>query len=122
MNKATLTKWVEALESGKFKQGTGSLSRVRPGGHVSYCCLGVACELSKQEVLLNPRWEKERNDRVLTWGLEGCEKSESEQMPLAIQDHYGLNPGEQEDMIEANDAFKLSFKEIAEQIRFAFDL
>ena len=34
------TKWVEALRSGKYKQGKGYLSR---GGE--YCCLGVACDI-----------------------------------------------------------------------------
>lgn len=33
-------KWVEALRSGKYKQGTSRLSR---DGY--YCCLGVACEI-----------------------------------------------------------------------------
>lgn len=38
-------KWVEALESGDFRQGTG---RLRCGGD-HYCCLGVACEIYRRE-------------------------------------------------------------------------
>ena len=38
------TKWVEALESGKFKQGTGFLcQRKVVDGEEEFCCLGVAC-------------------------------------------------------------------------------
>jgi len=34
--------WIEALRSGNYKQGTGTL---RAGDN--YCCLGVACEVSE---------------------------------------------------------------------------
>lgn len=40
-NKANIRKWVEALRSGEYKQGRGQL---RVGD--SFCCLGVACEIS----------------------------------------------------------------------------
>jgi hypothetical protein len=34
-------KWVEALRSGKYSQGTGALNNGN-----KYCCLGVLCEIS----------------------------------------------------------------------------
>lgn len=37
--------WTDALTSGEFKQGTGSL-RPRPD---EYCCLGVLCVLAERE-------------------------------------------------------------------------
>jgi uncharacterized protein YqkB len=41
-------KWVKALRSGKYRQGSESL-KVEPhsskSGRTEYCCLGVACEL-----------------------------------------------------------------------------
>lgn len=40
-------KWLNALESGKFKQTRGRLSRGAKGGGTEYCCLGVACHLFK---------------------------------------------------------------------------
>jgi hypothetical protein len=40
VKKAIAMRWVKALRSGKYKQGTGHLKR-RSG----YCCLGVLCEL-----------------------------------------------------------------------------
>jgi hypothetical protein len=41
MNEEFKRKWVEALRSGKYAQGTG---RLRDGD--SFCCLGVLCDLS----------------------------------------------------------------------------
>jgi hypothetical protein len=38
-------KWIEALRSGKFKQCKQVL-RKQNGSHISFCCLGVATEIS----------------------------------------------------------------------------
>lgn len=38
------TKWVEALRSGKYKQGEGYLSRVDNGAE-KFCCLGVVFDI-----------------------------------------------------------------------------
>lgn len=40
-------KWVEALRSGRFKQGMGSLAH-ESEGQTLYCCLGVACEVYRE--------------------------------------------------------------------------
>lgn len=40
MNPEVKVRWLEALRSGKFKQGNGALCN--EGG---YCCLGVLCEI-----------------------------------------------------------------------------
>jgi hypothetical protein len=37
-------KWINALESGKFEQGTGYLTTVAKLSH-SYCCLGILCKV-----------------------------------------------------------------------------
>ena len=47
MNRELVTKWVKALESGKYKQGEGSFHDVIKNSHGdgigdTYCCLGVA--------------------------------------------------------------------------------
>lgn len=44
MNKRLLTKWVEALRSGRYKQGRGFLSRDNAD-----CCLGVLCKVAIDE-------------------------------------------------------------------------
>lgn len=42
-------KWVEALESGRFKQGTRALAPTSD----TRCCLGVACELAIEAGVLD---------------------------------------------------------------------
>jgi hypothetical protein len=42
-----LTKWVEALRSGEYKQGTGFLCC-----EGRYCCLGVLCKINNRPLLL----------------------------------------------------------------------
>lgn len=53
MNPEIKAKWVEALRSGKYKQGTGKLRRLTrtlmglPDVSTDqFCCLGVLCELA----------------------------------------------------------------------------
>jgi hypothetical protein len=41
MNPEIKKKWVEALRSGKYKQGIGRLK-----GNDEFCCLGVLCDIS----------------------------------------------------------------------------
>lgn len=40
--------WLQALESDKYKQGQGVLHRGN-----EFCCLGVACDLLKDELTIN---------------------------------------------------------------------
>lgn len=51
-NKSNMTKLVEALESGKYKQTTGTLRR-----NDNFCCLGVACELFDLEEKPDLGWD-----------------------------------------------------------------
>lgn len=45
MNKKFKAKWVEALRSGRYKQGDGMLRTKGPENKALYCCLGVACRV-----------------------------------------------------------------------------
>lgn len=38
-------RWVAALRSGKYKQGTGQLCHINISGENFYCCLGVLNEI-----------------------------------------------------------------------------
>lgn len=50
-NKINIRKLVNALRSGNYKQTQRALARKnRETGEISYCCLGVACEIYLQEV------------------------------------------------------------------------
>lgn len=60
--------WPEALESGEFKQGEGTLYKgPRASGHnrqkeSEYCCLGVACELlTRMRLLRRSDWVGDTN-------------------------------------------------------------
>jgi hypothetical protein len=46
VNKEYKEKWVEALRSGKYKQGKGCLKKGD-----EYCCLGVLCDIVDPEYL-----------------------------------------------------------------------
>jgi hypothetical protein len=45
-------RWIEALESGRYKQTDGTLREVN-GKNASYCCLGVLCDLEMEK---GQRW------------------------------------------------------------------
>lgn len=45
LDKRTKRKWVNALRSGKFKQGEQQLRSIDEYNEQTYCCLGVACAL-----------------------------------------------------------------------------
>lgn len=49
MNRDVMQKWVAALRSGDYTQGTGALRTTHHRGGAFYCCLGVLCELHRQE-------------------------------------------------------------------------
>lgn len=42
-----IEKWLEALESGEYKQGKNYL-RLSLNGEPEYCCLGVACDVANK--------------------------------------------------------------------------
>jgi hypothetical protein len=45
VEKTPMEKWIEALESGEYKQGKEKLQKARD----LYCCLGVACDVFHKE-------------------------------------------------------------------------
>lgn len=75
-------RWVEALRSGKYKQGRKVLKKGK-----NFCCLGVLCDITKDELGL------EWNARIpASDSLDG----ERLFLPLSVKDYAGLsarNPG-----------------------------
>ena len=53
MRKEVMKKWVKALRSGKFNQGTGTLKQYNSKGQPQHCCLGVLCELYNENMKKN---------------------------------------------------------------------
>ena len=85
-------KLVEALRSGKFKQGRGTL-------HLGdeYCCLGVACEISglgewvpDEESLSEEetrRWSGAQSYKISVLGVT---TQESSCLPQEVRDYFGF--------------------------------
>lgn len=57
MNEELKARWVAALRSGKYRQGRGSLVSASVLGQLSYCCLGVACEIFHKELDVRKRYK-----------------------------------------------------------------
>lgn len=47
MKKSIAKKWIKALRSGKYEQGTKALCY--EADSIRYCCLGVLCDLYREE-------------------------------------------------------------------------
>lgn len=114
-------RWVEALRSGKYEQGTGSLTT----GSGRYCCLGVLCDLAVADGAIKPP--------TLVEGVEGLgdvmaygPKAQTEHLPRVVQRWAGLDQDSPEvhdpdgdcwqELVELNDNVGLNFHEIADLI------
>lgn len=78
MNQEVKRLWVEALRSGDYQQGRNYLIEDETFSKPSYCCLGVLCELYRQEV--GGFWEYQREDDAVYSFVakddeEGCDAS-----------------------------------------------
>lgn len=101
MNKERAMEWADALESGEYVQGHGSLSR-----EGKFCCLGVACELAiKNGVFVEKKIRP--SARVL---YDGNMSS----APSSVREYFGLKTAG--NLSTANDHGK-TFAEIAAFIR-----
>lgn len=67
MKKALKAKWVAALRSGEYKQTTGQLVHESVRGNLSYCCLGVLCEISPRVKELNTYHDTILGDRAVDY-------------------------------------------------------
>lgn len=93
-----LREWVEALESGRYRQTHGRLRRT--GITPAFCCLGVQCELFDSS-----QWSGER------WGTS------TSVPPDEVLTAFGIDRAEVEIYINMNDRQLASFERIAEEIR-----
>lgn len=92
MNKITKKKWIDALRSGKYEQGTHALCR-----DGKYCCLGVLAKI--------------------TGNLGNAFSSIFPRMKDSqIQPFCGLSPDVQAKLAQMNDDKRLTFKQIASYI------
>jgi hypothetical protein len=98
MNKRIKRKWLEALRSGKYKQGRSELHRMEEGENGpehKYCCLGVLCDLAEQEGVVSRGSVDYRGEHVGGWKAPGSSEAWS-YPPEAVLRWAGLfSRGEQ---------------------------
>ena len=103
MNPEVKQKWIGALRSGKYEQGSEKLRSVS-----GYCCLGVLCDLYAQEH--NTEWEFRGNEETNLqpqdyWNFD----EESEFLPESVMNWAKLfrNPmlriEDDDEMFEVNE-------------------
>lgn len=103
-------KWIQALESGEYKQGRGGLRNADD----TYCCLGVLCGVYAKET--GVQWgqaHRSINDyRLLDAEME---------LPDAVKNWAGLNDRNptiaDSNAIDLNDSDELTFPQIAKLIQ-----
>lgn len=106
-------KWVAALHSGDYRQGTLQLARQEGDGVYAFCCLGVLCDIAGLEYTVH-----ESNDLVLgtyrRYKFEGG--TDPATLPLTFREKVGIPTNEVDELIAMNDDRKASFDEIADYI------
>lgn len=106
LNQTIKQRWVEALRSGMYQQGTGALKQETPAG-VKYCCLGVLCEL--KEVSWVP-WTYNPSKKKAAYATQF---SDAAFVPYALAKEIGLQESTQVELVEKNDSLGESFEQIA---------
>lgn len=74
-------KWTEALRSGRYTQGKDSLRDVND----NFCCLGVLCDIAKQEGVIPEPWFSPTYDEW-NYGKVSDSDSRSGTLPVSVQD------------------------------------
>lgn len=135
------TKWLEALESGNWKQSRRHLMRqyLRQTDdgiqkEVGYCCLGVVCELAgiphsvsgEHGPLEGFEWDGNFSNGYLPYGVEekiglrdvkGSFLTRIDMAPALDRKTYILDEFKANNLAELNDLFGFSFPQIAAVIR-----
>jgi hypothetical protein len=99
MNPEVKQKWIHALRSGKYQQGSEKLRSVS-----GYCCLGVLCDLYSQEH--DVEWEFRGNSETNLqlqdyWYFD----DQSEFLPKVVMNWAGLKTNNPQVQIEVEDSF-----------------
>lgn len=71
LNKELMTRWIKALESGRYRQGREALKQKDGSGHVRYCCLGVLQKLEPK--IKQDKADGEMLDEASVRKILGCD-------------------------------------------------
>lgn len=91
MNPVVKALWVEALRSGEFTQGAGSLAAYDEAERLEHCCLGVLCELAKREGVNVDRVEPVPLATTSVEGLPIAFDHSTSLLPRVVRDWAGLS-------------------------------
>lgn len=99
-------KWIDALRSGKYEQGIGDLHN-----NGKFCCLGVACDLFKDEleVFENSEGIFEYDNKYYTLPKKMVEK-------LGLYDGRGKKMSNTTSLTNLNDFKNYNFNQIADEL------
>lgn len=112
MNPKVKQAWIDALRSGKYKQGGDYLAQ-QQDEEIAYCCLGVLCELHRHEH--GGSWHMSNDGSTM-----GYEDERRVQYPPAnVKRWAGLDPKAEPRLVEMNDIKSNSFDVIAQYIEDA---
>lgn len=131
MNRENMVKWITALRSGQFEQGTGRLASVDDPDtreNPKYCCLGVACEVAvangvvlptrmKQDVMEDDAWIIEYDGDALCLPKKVLEW-------LDLPHHRNISilyHGNRKLVSEMNDEYRWTFDQIADALEKLMD-
>lgn len=103
-NRRNMTEFAETLESGRYRQGRHTLRR----DDGTYCCLGVACDISQLGHWMKP--EPAHNEMNEGWTYVTMNGFASGTMPKAVIDWLGLES--ENDYHRDLDALPLSPSEV----------
>lgn len=114
-------KWVQALRSGEYKQGTGVLHAERADGTHEFCCLGVACDLAVKdgvEMSIEREVDIERGGHTIFYDTDGGVLPRAVSNWLGLSDkHLAGNPNLPSEDLQSlsilNDQRGYGFEEIA---------
>lgn len=105
MNQEIKQKWLEALRSGRYKQGTGVLRRVKE----EYCCLGVLCD-----VVSPVGWDREMLNSHYYYSYDS--EYETTDLPPALKTLVCITEDDAAHLISMNDSKGYTFDQIADWI------
>lgn len=105
MNPEVKAHWITALRSGHYKQGQNALHDHR---HSTYCCLGVLCDVLKEQLKIN--WIIPERRAVAKFD------GEDEDLPESVREIAGLTESQTTHLVQMNDIECANFHKIADHI------
>tara|TARA_Y100000310_G_scaffold244126_1_gene248812 strand:- start:552 stop:923 length:372 start_codon:yes stop_codon:yes gene_type:complete len=113
MNLKKFRKWLKALRSKKFKQGTKALCVTNSKGRTQYCCLGVYAHECIDEEWEDSTLTTRPNAAKKVWGFRS---GPFRDMRTAFLPASEISVDAQQALIRMNDIERKSFEQIADHI------